>query len=141
MSKALDAVLVRVAAVLAITALNGLTSVAPGVAATAAFFGSSVGSFVGAALAEYRRVRGVQPEDVIGDLKDGLASITAAKEATAKPLFRDGAEDVISRYKLNNMVSNFILRFYDGQKYSRKAMVDDGLCDQRYWNLGRRLLQ
>jgi hypothetical protein len=48
---------------------------------------------------------------------------------------------VISRYKLNNTVSNFILRFYDGQKYSRKAMVDDGLCDQRYWNLGRRLLQ
>jgi hypothetical protein len=140
-SKALDAVVVWVAAVLAITALNDLGSGAPGVAVTAAIFGSSAGSFLSAALGEYRRVRGVQPEDVIDDLKDGLASITAAKEAPAKPLFRDGAEDVISRYKLNNTVSNFILRFYDGQKYSRKAMVDDGLCDQRYWNLGRRVLQ
>jgi hypothetical protein len=140
-SKALDAVVVWVAAVLAITALNGLTGVAPGVAATAAFFGSSVGSFVGAALAEYRRVTSVQPEDVIDDLKDGLASITAAKDATAKPLFRDGAEDVVSRYKLNNTISNFVLRYHDGKKYSRQAMVDDGLCDQRYCNLGRRVLQ
>jgi hypothetical protein len=84
-SKALDAVVVWVAAVLAITALNGLTGVAPGVAATAAFFGSSVGSFLGAALAEYRCVTRVQPEDVIDDLKDGLASITAAKMPRPNP--------------------------------------------------------
>lgn len=85
MSKALDAVVVWVAAVPAITALNGLTGVAPGVAATAAFFGSSVGSFVGAALAEYRRVRGVQPEDVIGDLKDGLAWPASPRPRRRRP--------------------------------------------------------
>jgi len=55
-SKALDAVVVWVAVVLAITALNGFA----GVAVT--------------------------------------ASLTAAKEAMAKLLFRDGTEDVVSRY-------------------------------------------
>jgi hypothetical protein len=33
------------------------------------------------------------------------------------------------------------MRAHDGQRYSRKAMTDDGVCDQRYWQLARYILQ
>ena len=74
-------------------------------------------------------------------MTDLKASTTAAAAATGKPLFRDGTKDLVSRRKLNDTLANIIMRAHDGQRYSRKAMVDDGVCDQKYWNLARYLLQ
>jgi hypothetical protein len=70
-----------------------------------------------------------------------VVPLSAWRPFTPPTRFRDCAQCVGSQFKLKNAISNFILRFHDGQRYSRKAMVDDGVCDQRYWNLGRRVLQ
>jgi hypothetical protein len=44
----------------------------------------------------------------------------------------------VSVIQLNHQVDPLL---HPWPPYSRKAMVDDGLCDQRYWSLGRRVLQ
>jgi hypothetical protein len=62
--------------------LNGVAGLAPGLVMTGTVFASSVGAYVGSALGEYARAKGVKPSEAVYDLK---ASVTAAAAATEKP--------------------------------------------------------
>ena len=55
-------------------------------------------------------------------------------------MHRDDSEARVSRYTLNTTINKIIKRAHDRQRYSR-AEMGDGVCEQRYGNLGRRALQ
>jgi hypothetical protein len=127
------------AVTLATASLNGLVGIAPFVLTLTSVFASTVGSGLGAFVGEYRRVRGVPDEQVIEDIQQTAAAVV--DPMVEAQLFRDGTEDLVSRYKLNTGLTNIVLRYHDGLPISRKRMTDDKVIDQRYWNLCYEVLE
>jgi hypothetical protein len=113
--------------------------ISPVVSALTNIFASTVGSGLGAFVGEYRRVRGVPDEQVIEDIQQTAAAVLDPR--VEAQLFRDGTEDLVSRYKLNTGLTNIVLRYHDGLPISRNRMTDDKAIDQRYWNLCYEVLQ
>jgi hypothetical protein len=138
-AEAFRATAVVVTAVLGLAALNGLGGILPAMVAASSIFGFTLGEALGGFLGGYRRARGIPDEQLIQDIKETTAAvINLAAEA---PLFRQDEESLVSRYQLNSVLTNMVMRYHDSKPISRNKMVAEGLLTQRYWNLANRVLQ
>lgn len=102
-------------------------------------FGMTVGSFLGSYDDARRRGRGQVDEALRESVQDTLvtaAPIGQALRNTGGP----GGAVVVDRFKLDWVLSQFVIRQHAGARISKGAMVREGVCDQRYWNLANHIL-
>jgi len=102
-------------------------------------FGMTVGSFLGALEAERARARGQADSQLVASVEDTLPAAAPIGQALRDTGGPDGAV-LVSRFKLDWVLTNMVIRQWAGKRISKGAMVADGVSDQRYWNLGNAVL-
>jgi len=132
-----------VGAVMVVTGLGGagymLAQFSAGGELAAHSFGNVVGAYVGAYEASRLQAKGEIASSVRTEAVANLAGAAERKNAVRESSGPDGAVR-ISRFKLNNALTNTIIHFHAGKKISRSAMEGEGVVDQRYWGLATKVL-